>query len=96
MLGDPEMTIGGRGWSDEVDTPFENRPRDHREATEKIMYTRRQLAKRWECNERTVDRMREQGLIPWVDLSQGRGPRARVRFLLRDIEEIEKKNRKEI
>ena len=37
------------------------------------MITRFDLAKRWKCSTRKVDRMREQGLLAWVDLTQGRG-----------------------
>jgi len=53
------------------------------------MLTRFVLAKRWKCSTRKVDRMREQGLLAWVDLSQGRGARPLVRFRLGDIEVLE-------
>jgi hypothetical protein len=53
------------------------------------MITRFDLAKRWRCSTRKVDRMREEGLLPWVDLSGGRGARACVRFRLADIEALE-------
>jgi hypothetical protein len=53
------------------------------------MLTRLDLAKRWKCSTRKVDRMREQGLLGWFDLSQGRGARPCVRFRLADIESLE-------
>ena len=53
------------------------------------MITRFDLAKRWKCSTRKVDRMREQGLLAWVDLTQGRGARPCVRFRLTDIEALE-------
>jgi|WetSurMetagenome_2_1015567.scaffolds.fasta_scaffold527272_1 hypothetical protein len=53
------------------------------------MITRFDLAKRWKCSTRKVDRMREQGLLAWVDLTQGRGARPCVRFRLADIEALE-------
>lgn len=53
------------------------------------MITRLELAKRWKCSARKVDRMRKEGLLPWVDLSQGRGARPCVRFRLVDIEILE-------
>jgi hypothetical protein len=57
------------------------------------MITRFDLAKRWKCSTRKVDRMREQGLLAWVDLSQGRGGRPCVRFRLEDAEEYERQAR---
>ncbi len=53
------------------------------------MLTRDALSKRWKCSTRKVDRMREQGMLAWVDLSQGRGARPCVRFRLADIEALE-------
>ncbi len=52
--------------------------------------TREDLAKRWNASTRTVDRLRQHGLIPWVDLSAGRGARPLVRFRLADVEDYEK------
>ena len=53
------------------------------------MLTRVDLSRRWRCSTRKVDRMREQGLLAWVDLSQGRGARPCLRFRLADIEALE-------
>jgi hypothetical protein len=53
------------------------------------MITRFDLAKRWKCSTRKVDRMRGQGLLAWVDLTQGRGARPCVRFRLAAIEALE-------
>lgn len=54
-----------------------------------MFITRVELAKRWKVCVRTVDRKRELGEIPWVDVSQGRGARPCVRFRLADIEALE-------
>lgn len=51
--------------------------------------TRSGLAKRWGTSERTVDRRRKLGLIPWIDIAGGHGKRPLVRFRLQDIEEYE-------
>jgi light-regulated signal transduction histidine kinase (bacteriophytochrome) len=53
------------------------------------MITRFDLAKRWKCSTRKVDRMREQGLLAWVDLTRGRGAGPCARFRLADIEALE-------
>jgi hypothetical protein len=47
--------------------------------------SRDQLAERWGISPRTVDRMRMDGRIPWLDLSGGKGNRPLVRFKLDDI-----------
>ena len=54
-----------------------------------IMFTRKTLAKRWGTSERTVDRKRKLGLIPWIDIAGGQGKRPLVRFRMQDIEEYE-------
>jgi hypothetical protein len=54
-----------------------------------MFITRSDLAKRWHTSTRTIDRKRELGLLPWVDLAQGRGARPCVRFRLADIEALE-------
>jgi hypothetical protein len=55
------------------------------------LLTRVELAKRWATSERTVDRKRMLGLLPWLDLSGGRGKRPLVRFRLADIEAYEER-----
>lgn len=55
--------------------------------------TRRDLARRWNCSIRKVDRIRKDGLLAWVDLSQGRGGRPCVRFNLEDVEAFERRAR---
>lgn len=55
------------------------------------LLTRPALAERWQTSIRTVDRRRQIGLIPWVDLSGGKGTRPVVRFRLVDVENFEKK-----
>lgn len=53
------------------------------------LLSRGQLAERWHISERTLDRRRKLGLLPWIDLTGGRGKRPLVRFRLEDIEEFE-------
>lgn len=67
-------------------------------STEKIpvFLSREALATRWSVSTRTVDRRRQDGILPWVDLNRGRGRKPIVRFLLKDIEEYEGKGRLEI
>jgi hypothetical protein len=43
------------------------------------------LAQRWGVSPRTIDRMRADGRLPWIDLTGGRGARPIVRFKLDDI-----------
>lgn len=57
------------------------------------MLTRHQLAQRWGTTTRTIDRRCRQGLLPWIDLTRGRGNRPQVRFLLEDVEEFERQAR---
>lgn len=54
------------------------------------MLTRRDLAKRWNTTQRTIDRRRALGLLPWMDLARGAGKRPQIRFRLEDIEEYER------
>ena len=54
---------------------------------------RRELAERWGVSQRFIDRRRQQGLIPWVDLALGKGKRPLVRFRLQDVEAFEKLGR---
>ena len=53
------------------------------------LITRSELAMRWGTSERTIDRRRKFGLIPWIDIAGGHGNRPLVRFRLQDIEEYE-------
>ncbi len=55
--------------------------------------SRNQLAKRWGVSPRTIDRMRMDGRIAWLDLTGGKGARPLVRFRLADIEAYEEKFR---
>ncbi|MBM4327358.1 MAG: DNA-binding protein [Deltaproteobacteria bacterium] len=50
---------------------------------------RNQLAERWCVSVRTVDRARQDGRLPWIDLARGRGARPCVRFRLDDVERYE-------
>jgi len=54
-----------------------------------MFITRVELARRWAVCVRTIDRKRELGELPWVDVAQGRGARPCVRFRLADIEALE-------
>ena len=51
--------------------------------------TRQQLARRWSVSVRTVDRLRQKGQLPWIDLSGGSGARPVVRFRVSEIEDYE-------
>lgn len=53
------------------------------------MITRLDLAKRWQTSTRTVDRKRQLGLFPWIDIAGGCGKRPLVRFRLEDVENYE-------
>lgn len=55
------------------------------------LLNRAQLAKRWNCSVRNVDRLRRHCLLPWIDLTAGQGGKPLVRFRIDDIEEFEKK-----
>jgi hypothetical protein len=57
------------------------------------MLTRKKLAQRWDTTERTIDRRRSLGLLPWVDLARGTGKRPQIRFRLEDVEEYERQGR---
>ncbi len=57
------------------------------------LISRQNLAARWGCSCRTIDRLRVNGLIPWVDLVAGRGNKPLVRFHLRDVQEYEQRFR---
>jgi hypothetical protein len=58
-----------------------------------ILLTREAVAARWSVSLRTLDRLRQDGLIPWVDLRRGRGAKPIVRFCLEDIEDYEQRGR---
>jgi hypothetical protein len=58
-----------------------------------MLLTREAVAERWSVSLRTLDRLRQDGLIPWVDLRRGRGAKPVVRFLLTDVEDYEQKAR---
>jgi hypothetical protein len=58
-----------------------------------ILLTREAVAARWSVSLRTLDRLRQDGLIPWVDLRSGRGAKPIVRFCLEDIEDYEQRGR---
>jgi hypothetical protein len=60
------------------------------------LLTRHELAKRWKTHTRTIDRKRQAGEIPWIDLSGGRGCRPIVRFRLDDVQQFEKQVRQDI
>jgi hypothetical protein len=55
-----------------------------------VLLTREALAARWSVSLRTVDRLRQNGHLPWVDINGGRGRKPLVRFCLADVESYEK------
>jgi len=58
----------------------------------KELLTRNQLAGRWNCSVRKIDRLRTYGLIAWIDLSGGKGSRPTVRFHMDTILKFENQN----
>ncbi|MEJ5328752.1 MAG: hypothetical protein WHT07_01190 [Desulfobaccales bacterium] len=53
------------------------------------LLTRKDLAKRWRTTVRTIDRRRIEGLLPWIDLTAGKGRKPQVRFRIEDVEAYE-------
>ncbi len=51
---------------------------------EKLL-TKNDVARRWNCSNRTVDRLRLHGRLPWLDLTGGRGGKPLVRFREVDV-----------
>ena len=51
--------------------------------------TRKEVAERLNCSVRTVDRLRKDGILPWVDVSAGRGNKPLVRFRDADLAALE-------
>jgi hypothetical protein len=58
-----------------------------------IFLTREAVAARWSVSVRTVDRLRQDGSLPWVDLRGGRGGKPIVRFPIADVEDYEQRAR---
>ena len=58
-----------------------------------VLLTRNDLSSRWGVTVKTVDRLRRRGLLPWLDLSNGKGGKPLVRFRISDIEAFETRNR---
>jgi hypothetical protein len=58
------------------------------------LLTRHSLATRWAVATRTVDRLRQTGRLPWIDIADGVGARPVVRFRMEDIQNYEEKTRK--
>jgi hypothetical protein len=67
-----------------------------KEARKMQFLTREELAERWRTSLRTVDRRRQDGLVPWMDLTAGKGRRPHVRFRLVDVEELESRMRMDV
>ena len=54
-------------------------------------WSRKQVADRFGCSVRKVDRLRLLGLLPWIDLTAGIGKKPTVRIRLEDIIAFETK-----
>ena len=54
---------------------------------------RHDVATRWGVSPRTIDRLRQAGKLPWIDISGRRGERPIVRFALLDVEQYEQRMR---
>jgi|GEM_PF-949507 len=57
------------------------------------LLTKNEVATRWKCSKRTLDRLRLDGKLPWLDLTQGAGAKPLVRFKAADIEFYENHTR---
>jgi len=57
------------------------------------LISRKQLANRWSVTAKTIDRLRRRGILPWVDISSGKGSKPLVRFRLHDVVDYEFRNR---
>ncbi|MGO9119839.1 MAG: hypothetical protein ACLQPD_19785 [Desulfomonilaceae bacterium] len=53
-------------------------------------FSRTGLAKRWGVTTRTIDRLRQAGKLPWIDIAGCRGTRPIVRFTVEDVETYER------
>ena len=53
--------------------------------------TKKELAKRWSCSERTIDRIVADRMLPAINLNTKRGQNKTVRFSLLDIQIYEDK-----
>ncbi len=51
--------------------------------------SREALALRWNTSTRTIDRLRQAGKLPWIDIAGGRGARPIVRFRAEDVQAFE-------
>jgi hypothetical protein len=56
------------------------------------LMTRERLGSRWGVHTKTIDRLRKEGRLPWMDLAAGKGSRPIVRFRLSDVEHYEQGN----
>ncbi len=83
------MQDRSKGSGDSPETPVVSAPSNHNPN----LLTREAIAARWSVSLRTVDRLRQNGHLPWVDLNGGRGRKPLVRFCLEDVESYEQRAR---
>jgi hypothetical protein len=55
---------------------------------EEALVTRKQTARQLKITERTVDKLRRLGVLPWIDLTMGKTGRPIIRFQQTDIERL--------
>ena len=84
------MQNRSKGSPNSSENSFSQAPKTNHNPTH---LTREAVAARWSVSIRTVDRLRQDGSLPWVDLRGGRGAKPIVRFSLKDVEEYEQKAR---
>jgi MarR-like DNA-binding transcriptional regulator SgrR of sgrS sRNA len=70
-----------------------NNPKEANMTDHERLLTKNEVARRWNCSKRTLDRLRVNGILPWLDLSNGRGGKPLVRFRISDIQAYEGRNR---
>ena len=57
-----------------------------------MFFSRIDVAKRWGCSVRKIDRLRMLGLLPWLDLTAGLGKKPLVRIRRADVVLFEEDN----
>ena len=60
------------------------------------LLTRKSVSQHLGVTPRHIDRLRQNGRLPWIDLSAGMGKRPCVRFKLADIEAFEQRFRQDV
>jgi MarR-like DNA-binding transcriptional regulator SgrR of sgrS sRNA len=57
--------------------------------TDQTLFTRAELAERWHCSTRTIDRLRRLRRLAWLNISGKQGRKPLIRFPLNGIQKFE-------